>query len=95
MDGWSDGEAVVAQPLSTTVRYSTPQFWVRNFRLSMERSERKEKKRKKGRSLTGTRVRDKIMVRCIAKMLVEMVHLRNMTLMGSLFPLVVVSFEEI
>ena len=35
------------------------------------------------------------MVRCIAKMLVEMVHLRNLTLMESLFPLVVVSFEEI
>ena len=46
---------------------------------------------------TGTRtgVRDKIMVRCIAKMLVAMARLGNMALMGSLFPLDLVSFEEI
>ena len=42
-----------------------------------------------------TRVRDEIMVRYIAKMLVAMVYLRNMALIGSLFPLVFVSFEEI
>ena len=52
MDGWSDGEAVVAQPLGTTVRCSTPQFWVRNVRLSMERSEkRKEGEKKEGHLL--------------------------------------------
>jgi len=95
MDGWADGpidEAVVAQPLGTTVRYSTPQFWVRNARLSMERSQRKEKKGKT-RSLTGARVRDK--VRCLGRMLVAMLRLGNMTLIGSLFPLVLVSYEEI
>lgn len=35
------------------------------------------------------------MVRCIAKTLAAMVHLRNRPLMGSLFPLAWVSFEEI
>jgi len=55
----------------------------------------KKRREKQERSLTGTRVRDKIMVRYIAKMLVVVVHLGNMGLIGSLFPLVLVSYEEI
>jgi len=41
----------------------------------------------------NTRVRDKIRVWCITGMSAVVVRLRNM--MGSLFPLAVVSFEEI
>ena len=55
----------------------------------------KKRREKQGRPLTGTRVRDKIMVRYITKMLVVVVHLGNMTLIGSLFPLAPVSYEEI
>lgn len=43
----------------------------------------------------SARARDKIRVWCIAGMSAVVVHLRNMIMMGSLFPLVVVSFEEI
>jgi len=44
-------------------------------------------------SNSDARARDKI--RCITKMLAAMVYLRNMPLMGPLFPLVWVGFEEI
>lgn len=43
----------------------------------------------------NTRVRDKIKVWYIAGMSAVVVHPRNMIMMGSLFPLAVVSFEEI
>lgn len=43
----------------------------------------------------NTRVRDRIAVRCITKMSIVVVYLRSMTLIESLFPLVLVSCKEV
>jgi len=48
-----------------------------------------------GYIIVHTRVRDKIMVRCITEMLVAMVHIRIMTLMRPLFTPALISFNKI